>query len=95
MTPSEIANKWQMNRYRTPGQIGGMDNKEYFDQLERDIQVSNIEARIQERKDHIYFLEQSLMDTNWAKTYKQCMKDEIANHEAHIKDLEKELEGLK
>lgn len=57
--------------------------------------VLAIQARIQERKDHIYVLEQSLMDTNWAKTYKQCMKDEILNHQAYIQDLEKELENLK
>lgn len=37
MTPAEIANKWQMNRYRTPGQIGGMDNKEYFDLMTEDV----------------------------------------------------------
>lgn len=84
-----------MNRCRTPGQIGGMDNKEYFDQLELDIMRSNIEARIQERKDHIRLLEQSLAGLNWAKTYQRCMKDEMLTHKERIEHLEKELENLK
>ena len=101
MTPAEIANKWQMNRYRTPGQIGGMDNKEYFDQLTRDIQVACIEARIQERKTHIYVLESDLLDNGpegeniYPKDYCGCITDEISNHQAYIKDLENELDGLK
>ena len=101
MTPAEIANKWQMNRYRTPGQIGGMDNKEYFDMLKKDIQISNIEARIQERRDHIYVLEQDLMDNGpqgeglYTEPYCLCIGDEISNHRACIKDLENELGGLK
>lgn len=102
MTPAEIANKWQMNRYRTLGQIGGMDNKEYFDQMQLDIQIACIEARIQERKDHIYVLEQDLMDNSqdegeglYTKEYCQFMADEISNHRAVIQDLENELEGLK
>lgn len=37
MTPQEIANKWQMNRYRTPGQEGGMDNHEFYHLLSDDI----------------------------------------------------------
>lgn len=37
MTPAEIANKWQMNRYKTPHSLEGMDNKEYFDLLTQDI----------------------------------------------------------
>lgn len=37
MTPQEIANKWQMNRYRTPGQEGGMDNKEFYELMQDDI----------------------------------------------------------
>lgn len=96
MTPEEIANKWQMNRYRTPGQIGGMDNKEYFDQMARDIQIVCIESRIQERKDHIYVLEQDLMDNGpegegiYQEHYVKCMKDEIENHETVVQDLEKE-----
>lgn len=84
MTPAEIANKWQMNRY-----------SECFDQLQRDIQVSNIEARIQERNDHICLLEQSLAGLNWAKTYQRCMKDEMLTHKERIEHLEKELENLK
>lgn len=37
MTSKEIANKWQMNRYLTPHQDGGMDNKEFYEQLDDDI----------------------------------------------------------
>lgn len=37
MTSKEIANKWQMNRFRTPGQEGGMDNHEFYQFLQTDI----------------------------------------------------------
>lgn len=101
MNPQEIANKWQMNRYRTPGQIGGMDNKEYFDQMTVDIQISNLEARIRERKDCIYLLESALMDNDpeepnaFPADYITCMNDEIGNHQTFITELEKELNQLK
>lgn len=36
-TKEEIANKWQMNRYRTPGQEGGMDNHEFYHLLQDDV----------------------------------------------------------
>lgn len=54
-----------------------------------------IQARIQERKDHICLLEQSLAGLNWAKTYQRCMKDEMLTHKERIEHLEKELENLK
>lgn len=37
MTSQEIANKWQMNRYLTPHHDGGMDNKEFYELLRKDI----------------------------------------------------------
>lgn len=33
----QIANKWQMQRYRTPGEIGGMDNQEFYNGMIDDI----------------------------------------------------------
>lgn len=54
-------------------------------------------ARIQERKDHIYVLQQDLLDHGpegdgvYLEDYRKCMADEILNHLAYIQDLEKEL----
>ena len=88
MTPEEILKKHNFQGY--------LDNvilamKEY-----------GIHCRIQERKTHIYVLEQDLMDNSqdegeglYTKEYCQFMADEISNHRAYIKDLETELEGLK
>lgn len=38
MTPAEIANKYQMLRYKTPNQPGGVDNHEFYHSLTADIQ---------------------------------------------------------
>lgn len=100
MTPAEIANKWK--KHKMPQTLGGIRDKEYVDELQRDIQMPNIEARIQERKTHIYVLEQDLLDHSqdegdglYTKEYCQFMADEISNHRAYTQDLEKELENLK
>lgn len=88
MTPEEIA------RQRIPD-FGRTLLSEERKHITDAMQEYAIHARIQERRDCIYLLEQSLMDTNWAKTYKRCMQDEIANHKAFIEELEKELLTLK
>lgn len=67
----------------------------------RAMKIYALHARIQERKTHIYGLEQDLMDNGpegqglYQEHYVKCMKDEIENHKTVIQDLEKELEGLK
>lgn len=33
----QIANKWQLQRYRTPNEIGGMDNQEFYNGMIDDI----------------------------------------------------------
>lgn len=70
----------------------------FFEKQER---ISTITARIQERRDCIYLLERKIFgppDINGfnpiPEAYETCMKDEIANHQAFIQDLEKELEKL-
>lgn len=70
--------------------IGHLAMKEY-----------GIHCRIQERKTHIYVLEQDLLDNGpegegiYRDDYQKCMQDEIENHKTVVQDLEKELENLK
>jgi hypothetical protein len=59
-----------------------------------------LQSRIQERKNHIYVMEQDLMDNGpegegiYSEDYRKCMADEIENHKAYIADMENELNKL-
>lgn len=87
MTPEEILKKHNFQGYLDDVIIA---MKEY-----------GLHCRIQERKDHIYVLEQDLLDNGpegegiYEEHYCRCITDEIENHKAVVQDLEKELENLK
>ena len=100
MTPDEIINR-HSKLYELFAGIpidAAIKITKFFDQEQA---IATVKARIQERKDCIYVLEQDLLDNGpegegvYSEDYRRCINDEIQNHKAFITDLENELLALK
>jgi hypothetical protein len=100
MNKEEILRQQYNKKFGFQKYDGSVNRKMIFEYVAPAMEIYAIQAGIQERKTHIYVLEQDLMDNGpegeniYPEDYIKCMKDEIDNHQNFIADLESELKQL-